>query len=103
MSNPAFHAVKASPAFRELAQKRSITAWSLTAIVLGTYYCYMLVVALRPDILHAPLAEGGMLTVGVPVAALIIVFSWAMTGVYIWRANGEFDRLNRAIIEEAGK
>ncbi|MBP8813344.1 MAG: DUF485 domain-containing protein [Laribacter sp.] len=103
MSNPAFHAVKASPAFRELAQKRSLTAWSLTAIVLGTYYCYMLVVALRPDILHAPLAEGGMLTVGVPVAALIIVFSWAMTGVYIWRANGEFDRLNRAIIEEAGK
>ena len=103
MSNPAFHAVKASPAFRELAQKRSLTAWSLTAIVLGTYYCYMLVVALRPDILHAPLTEGGMLTVGVPVAALIIVFSWAMTGVYIWRANGEFDRLNRAIIEEAGK
>ena len=36
MSNPAFHAVKASPAFRELAQKRSLTAWSLTAIVLGT-------------------------------------------------------------------
>ena len=103
MSNPAFHAVKASPAFRELAQKRSLTAWSLTAIVLGTYYCYMLVVALRPDILHAPLAEGGMLTVGVPVAALIIVFSWAMTGVYIWRANGEFHRLNRAMIEEAGK
>ena len=63
----------------------------------------MLVVALRPDILHAPLTEGGMLTVGVPVAALIIVFSWAMTGVYIWRANGEFERLNRTIIEEAGK
>jgi len=28
------------------------------------------------------------------------VISFLLTGVYVWRANGEFDRLTKQIIDE---
>ena len=34
-----------------------------------------------------------MMTVGIPVGVAIIVFSFALTGIYVKRANSEFDGL----------
>ena len=38
-----------------------------------------------------------------PLAAVIVVVGWLLTGVYVSRANGEFDRLNEEILKEAHK
>ncbi|TIC83768.1 DUF485 domain-containing protein [Crenobacter intestini] len=103
MSNKNNDRIRANPKFRELAQKRSRTAWGLTALVLGVYYSYMLLVGMAPEWLAQPLSEGGTLSLGVPVGAFIIFFAWACTGLYVRRANSEFDRLNAEIVEEAGK
>ena len=46
---------------------------------------------------------GGIVTVGWPVGAVLIVGSWLLTGIYIRRANGEFDALNEEILREARK
>ncbi len=40
---------------------------------------------------------------GWPVGAVLIVGSWLLTGIYIRRANGEFDALNEQILREARK
>ncbi|MGT9289159.1 DUF485 domain-containing protein, partial [Escherichia coli] len=29
----------------------------------------------------------------IPIGVGVIVISFVLTGIYIWRANGEFDRL----------
>lgn len=92
--------IMACPRFQRLAAARSRFAWTLAALVLALYYGYMLLVAFAPQVLGARLAEGGATTWGVPVGAAIIVFSWLMTGLYIRRANVEFDALTDAILEE---
>ena len=45
----------------------------------------------------------GVTTIGIPIGMAVIVFSIVITGLYVRRANGEFDRLTREIIEEATK
>ena len=44
--------------------------------------------------LGTPLHAGTNVTRGIPIGIGLIVISFLLTGVYVWRANGEFDRLN---------
>lgn len=92
--------IRPNPKFQQLVRSRSRLAWSLTALVLGSYYLFMLVVAFAPQWLHAPLAVGRQLTVGIPVAAAVIVLSWLLTGWYVYRANTRFDSLGAQLLEE---
>ncbi len=101
MSNSSiYERVRQNPKFHELVRKRSRLAVSLSVIVLGAYYCFMMIVAFAPDILRAPLSQGSNLTVGVPVGAAIIVVSWLLTGLYSHFANGEFEELNKDVVRE---
>src|SRR5215211_7871604 len=61
----------------------------------------MIVVAFWPDALHVPLSEGRVVTIGVPIGAAIILLSWLLTGLYVYRANTAFDALNEQILREA--
>jgi uncharacterized membrane protein (DUF485 family) len=40
-------------------------------------------------------------TVGIPVGLLVIVSAFVLTGVYVRRANAEFDYLTGQILERA--
>jgi len=101
MSTQASHAIRQHPQFAILVKKRTSLAWALATITLASYYIFMLVVALAPASLHQPLQAGGALSVGVPVGAAIIVFTWALTGYYVHRANTEFDRITATILQES--
>jgi uncharacterized membrane protein (DUF485 family) len=103
MSADIYKKVRANPRFAELERKRSRFAMLLTAMVLVTYYALMMIVAFAPDVLRVPISSSGVLTVGVPVGAFIIIGSWLLTGWYVSRSNGEFDELQNEIIEEAYK
>lgn len=92
--------IRANPKFQALARSRARLAWSLTALVLGGYYLFMLVVAFFPQWLHAPLGSGSQLTVGIPVAAAVIVLSWLLTGWYVRVANTRFDALGAELLED---
>ncbi len=103
MSEEVYSRIHANPKFQELTRRRSRFAWTLSVIMLVVYYTFILVVGFAPEVLGTPLGEGKTLTVGVPLGAAIIVFAWLMTGVYIRRANKEFDALNEEILEESKK
>lgn len=96
-----YQQIRANPKFQTLVKERSRLAWSLTALVLGLYFLYMVIVATAPGLLHTPLQEGGRITLGIPVGAAIIVFSWLMTGVYVSCANTRFDRLSQDVVKES--
>ena len=49
------------------------------------------------------ITEGGIVTIGWPIAALIIIGGWLLTGVYVSRANGEFDSITAEVLKEARK
>jgi uncharacterized membrane protein (DUF485 family) len=101
MSSSICQQIRLNPKFRELEAQRSRFAWLLSAIVLTAYYGLMIVVAFAPSVLHAPLSEGRVVTVGVPIGAAVIVLSWLLTGLYVYRANTTFDELNEQILSEA--
>ncbi|MDD2055034.1 DUF485 domain-containing protein [Pseudomonas putida] len=93
--------IRSNPKFLQLVKARSRLAWSLSAAVLGTYYAFMGVVAFAPQWLHAPLASPKLMTVGMPIGTAIIVFSWLLTGWYVYRANTRFDAMGSALLEES--
>ncbi|WP_087651111.1 DUF485 domain-containing protein, partial [Escherichia coli] len=47
-----------------------------------------------------PLNPYTSVTRGIPIGVGVIVISYVLTGIYIWRANGDFDRLNNEVLLE---
>lgn len=88
--------IKSNPSYIELVSKRSGFAWKLTITMLVVYYAFILLLAFSPATLGASLS-GGLTTVGIPVGIGIIVFAFALTGIYVKRANGEFDELSNKV------
>jgi uncharacterized membrane protein (DUF485 family) len=95
--------IRANPKFAEMVGKRTRLAILLSLIVLVPYYTFMLLTSLKPQLFTATISETSVITIGWPIAALIVIGGWLMTGVYISKANGEFDELNKQILDEARK
>ena len=101
MSSEVYERIRNNPKFDELVSKRSHFAWLLTAIVLGIYFAFIMVVGFNPKLLATPIWEGGKASIAWPIGAGMILLFWLMTGLYIRRANGEFDDINSEIIKGA--
>lgn len=99
---PDLKAVAENPKYKELIAKRTRFGWILTAIMLVVYYGYVSLIAFDKSFLARPIGSGVM-SLGIPIGFGVIVVSIILTGVYVVRANGEFDRLTREIVEEAGQ
>ena len=94
-------AIKNDPDFIQLVKTRSSFAWTLTIIMLVIYFGFVLTIAFDPSILGTPLSEGSVTTVGIPVGVGVIVIAFVLTGIYVRRANGEFDELTAKIKNKA--
>jgi uncharacterized membrane protein (DUF485 family) len=81
-------------------RKRSRFAWTLSAAMLVIYFGFIFIIAFDPKILGIPLGRG-VTTVGIPVGLFVIVSAFVLTGIYVRRANSEFDAITRQIIERA--
>ena len=92
-----------NPHFQQLVAKRGRFAWLLSSIMLGAYLAFILLIAFEPEILGVPLAAGSVTTWGIPVGIGVIFMAFILTGIYVQRANGEFDRLNQEILNEVQK
>ncbi len=101
MSADLYDRVKQNPQFHDLVKRRSRFAWLLSAVVLVSYFAFILLIAFAPQILGTPISNGSPITIGIPIGIAIIVLAFVLTGVYVRRANTEFDHITKAIIEEA--
>ncbi|CDY78475.1 Putative membrane protein, clustering with ActP [Caballeronia glathei] len=99
MVNPtAIHDVRSTPAFEQLvARRRTFVAW-LTLGTLLPYYAFVLVAGFAPGILALKIFPGSVITIGWPVGVALIAGTWVLTGMYVHRANGEFDELTARIL-----
>jgi uncharacterized membrane protein (DUF485 family) len=100
-TNPSVQKIMNDPKYRELVRKRSAFAWFLTALILIVYYGFIFLIAYDPGYLGTPLSEGSVTTIGLPLGVAVIVISILLTGVYVRRANGEFDDLTKQLIDGA--
>ena len=84
-----YQRIRANPKFQQLVRSRSRLAWTLSWTTITPIWRR-----------HAPLGEGRALTIGIPVAAAVIVFSWLLTGWYVRSANTRFDALSKELLED---
>ncbi|MEE4376597.1 MAG: DUF485 domain-containing protein [Candidatus Competibacteraceae bacterium] len=92
--------VRNNPKYQELISKRSRFGWILAIIMLIIYYSFIMTIAFAPGLLGKPLEAGSVTTVGIPVGLGVILCAFTLTGIYVLRANSEFDRLTREIKED---
>lgn len=102
MSDPMVQRIQRNPKYQQLKRTRSRYGWTLAILMLVVYYGYIGLIAFDKEFLAKPMGAG-VTTIGIPIGMAVIVFSIVITGLYVRRANGEFDRLTREIIEEATK
>jgi uncharacterized membrane protein (DUF485 family) len=95
-----YQTIERSSAYRDLVSKRSKLGWTLSAVMLVIYFGFILLVAYAPKFLGMQLGAGVM-TVCITVGLAVIVSAFVLTGLYVRRANTEFDALTRQIVEEA--
>ncbi|MCL1961589.1 MAG: DUF485 domain-containing protein [Desulfovibrionaceae bacterium] len=102
MQDPMVERIQANPKYQQLRTTRNRYGWVLTILMLIVYYGYTALVAFDKSFLAKPMGEG-VTTIGIPIGMAIIVFSVIITGLYVRRANNEFDGLTRDILQEATK
>ncbi|MDP3841802.1 MAG: DUF485 domain-containing protein [Oxalobacteraceae bacterium] len=95
--------IRQNPKFAEMVSKRTRLAILLSLIVLLPYYTFMMITAFNPALLAQPISDDSIITIGWPVGAILVIGSWLTTAIYIRRANGEFDKLNKEILDEVSK
>jgi uncharacterized membrane protein (DUF485 family) len=101
MDDPLSARIHANPKYRVLVRRRARLAWGLTALLLVSYYGYVGLIAFDKPALARPIGSS-VITVGIPVGLGLIVLAIVLTGIYVVRANTEFDRLTREILDETG-
>jgi uncharacterized membrane protein (DUF485 family) len=89
--------IEQDPNYQELVRRRSSLGWTLTVIMLIIYFGFILLVAYAPKFLGTPLGAGVM-TIGIPIGLLVIVSAFVLTGIYVIKANSEYDPLIRKIV-----
>ena len=88
--------IKSDPNYHQLVRVRSRFGWWLTASVMVVYYGYILLIAFDKEFLASKTGTGVM-TWGMPIGLFVILFTVLVTGIYVRRANKQFDDLTNAI------
>ena len=102
METPLAERIAADPNYQKLKATRSSFGWKLTIAMLVVYYGFILLIAFQKGLLAARIGDGVM-TWGIPIGFGVIVFTILVTGIYVRRANGEFDELSEKVRREALK
>ena len=100
MSDPMVERVQRNPKYQQLKQARSRFGWTLAILMLIVYYGYIALIAFDKEFLARPLGSG-VTTIGIPIGMAVIVFTVVIVGIYVRRANREYDALTRDILKDA--
>ena len=102
MSDPVIEEIKNHPKYAQLKSKRNRFGWTLSILMLVVYYGYIALIAFDKAFLAQPIGAG-VTTLGIPLGMGVIVFTIVITGIYVSRANSQYDALTKDILEDATK
>ena len=90
------------PRYIELKHKRTRFGWWLTLSMMVVYYGFIVLVAFDKAFLFQRLGAG-VTTLGMPIGLAVIIFTVVITGIYVRRANNEYDALTEQIARGVNK
>jgi len=102
VENDIVQIIKADPNYHKLVSSRSKFGWILTWSMMLVYYGFILLIAFNKELMATRIGDGVM-TLGIPIGLFVIVFTVVITGIYVRRANGQYDELTAAIAAKVKK
>jgi uncharacterized membrane protein (DUF485 family) len=94
-SDPEAERIARTPEFQQLVGERTRFAWILTILMLVVYFGFIGLIAFDKSLLAVKV--GGTASLGLFVGVFVILFAFALTGIYVARANTRFDALSDAV------
>jgi uncharacterized membrane protein (DUF485 family) len=91
--------IQQSESFQTLVAHRTSLAIKLTIAMLVIYFGFILLIAFNPAFFQT-IVIGSNITIGVPLGVSIIIAAFALTGIYVKKANSDFDELSEKIKAE---
>lgn len=92
--------VQKNPRFAEFVYRKTRFGLLLSIIMLVIYYGFLILLAFT-HVLSTPITKDAVTTWGIPAGIFVIVSCFVLTGLYVRRANTEFDELNAQIVKES--
>ena len=102
MYSEIYKKIDADPVFHQLVKKRRSFALKLSAVMLGIYFAFILTIAYAPSVFGTALFEGSVTTIGIPVGVAVIFSAFILTGIYVRKANSDFDRTLNKLKDDVG-
>ena len=99
-ANPQIDRIVHSPQFQQLVAERTRFGRILTVLMLMVYFGFIGLIAFDKSLLAVKL--GGTASLGLFMGVFVILFAFALTGIYVARANTRFDALSDAIKRDFG-
>jgi len=91
--------IAADPRYQDLLKRRSRFTWLLSSIMLIAFFSYILLIAFDKPFLAQPIGNGTT-SLGIPIGLGLILLGILLTGIYVRRANKDFDPMVASIREE---
>ena len=93
--------VAADPRYLALTRQRGRFTWTLTIVMLIAYFGFILLIAFDKAVLARPIGDGVM-SIGIPVGLGVILLAIGLTGLYVRRANRDYDAMVQDLAEDVG-
>ena len=86
---PEHRALLDSAEFHHLVARRWRVSLVLSALLFVLYYGYIILIATSRALLSQKIS--GVMTLGIPLGAAVIVGAWILTAAYVAWANAQYD------------
>ncbi len=88
------------PRYIALTGTRSRFGWLLSGIMLAAYFGFVLLIAFDKAFLAQPIVAGGVTSIGILIGFAIILLAILLTGLYVARANRDYDAALAALVAD---
>ena len=88
------------PRYIALTGARSRFGWLLSGIMLAAYFGFVLLIAFDKGFLAQPIAAGGVTSLGILIGFALILLAILLTGLYVARANRDYDAALAALVAD---
>lgn len=100
MDKSSMNRVLQNPEFKKMEKEKNRINWFFSFLIFAVYVVYILYIGINPEFFGRPLIEGSSITIGIYAGVFIILFSIALTGIYVRMANKNFDEVTKRVIDD---
>lgn len=94
--------IASDPRYRRLVQARGRFGWMLATIMFVAYFGFVALIAFDKPFLAQPIREGGVTSLGILIGFALILLAILLTGLYVARANRDYDAALAALRADYG-